>query len=282
VNSQNLSYQLGYTQFADLTTEEFEKTILVDPTTLQEQVKFLNQRAIDFDTLADEDDNLKSQTITQATVDWSSQMNPVRDQGSCGNCWDFAGVGSIEHAIYRSGNSNTSYLSVQQVSDCAPNLPRGGCHGAAGHTALDFSINTGIVRDTVYPWTSGNGIPGAACLPISNSAERIRISKYTTLPQNVALSAFLSTVNQGATVVLVYATNLSLYKSGIWAPTDCETVNHAVVAVGYRYDSNNNLIIKVRNSWANTFGVNGYFEVYYNASTSTCGITGSGGWFPTM
>jgi C1A family cysteine protease len=58
------------------------------------------------------------------------------------------------------------------------------------------------------------------------------------------------------------------YKSGIVKATDCgETVNHAVLVVGYNEDS-----YIVKNSWGANWGEEGYIRLERNGNTDTCGI----------
>lgn len=53
---------------------------------------------------------------TPSSVDWSPQMNAVRDQGNCGGCHTFSTIASLEGASMVAGNPVE--LSEQQVIDC--------------------------------------------------------------------------------------------------------------------------------------------------------------------
>jgi hypothetical protein len=60
-------------------------------------------------------------------------------------------------------------------------------------------------------------------------------------------------------------------------PTSVEATNHAVVIVGYGVDANTNLPYwKVRNSWGNNWGEQGYFRI--QSGVNMCGIE-SGAYF---
>jgi C1A family cysteine protease len=279
-NAKNLSYKYGFTKFTDMTDEEFEKTHLSDPKYFEDEKKrFLaDSTKIDFDTMADE---LDSHPV-RGTVDYSSQMNTVRDQGSCGDCWAHAGTGAVEHLLYRSGKKS-SLIAVQHVTDCATNgvNAKGGCNGGAGMAVFLFSKKTGIFYEEDYPWTSGAlGEAGTCQDDGTGNQTRVFVKGYNTCKTDACpISSYLSMLDGGAMVVSMYATKLKYYTSGVWDPETCGSSNHAVVAVGYRYDENNNLILKIRNSWGDDFGLAGYFEIYYKESTLTCGLT-EHAWIP--
>ena len=62
------------------------------------------------------------------SVDWrdSNNVPPVKEQGSCGSCWSFATVATVESA-YSIAGGNMLDLSEQQLVDCdTENL---GCNG---------------------------------------------------------------------------------------------------------------------------------------------------------
>jgi len=53
--------------------------------------------------------------------DWRNQgiVTDVKSQGSCGSCWAFAAVGSME-SIWAKETGELLNLSVQQLIDCGP------------------------------------------------------------------------------------------------------------------------------------------------------------------
>jgi len=53
-------------------------------------------------------------------VDWVAQgaVNPIQNQGSCGSCWAFSAVASIEGAHWRSTGALGKF-SEQELVDCA-------------------------------------------------------------------------------------------------------------------------------------------------------------------
>lgn len=71
---------------------------------------------------------------TSFTVDWSTStpplITPVKNQGSCGSCWAFAGIGEIESYFLKQHKLFLD-LSEQQMVDCLPAVQSGnlGCGG---------------------------------------------------------------------------------------------------------------------------------------------------------
>jgi hypothetical protein len=75
------------------------------------------------------------------------------------------------------------------------------------------------------------------------------------------------------------STIFNLYKGGvikaIGCPTSVYTTNHAVVIVGYGVDATTNLPYwKIRNSWGNNWGEQGYFRI--QRGVNMCGIESDG------
>jgi C1A family cysteine protease len=269
VNSQNLSYKLGYNEFSDMSDEEFVELYTANSKFLKDQIYSL--------TLSNEDiqnNNESSLKLTQSSViDWSSGMNEPRQQGACGDCWAFASTATIEHAL-KVQNKDNSYLSTQHLTDCVKDgvNPLGGCKGATIQAPFKFAQKYGILREKVYPFTSGTSGKHGTCNENKISAERVKIGGYETV-LNGDINKWLQKLSQGPIMAMMYAPPiLNSYVSGIWEPKECLEVNHAIVAVGYRYE-NNELILKIRNSWGPDWGQKGYFEIKYNQNNFTCSIT---------
>jgi cathepsin H len=65
-----------------------------------------------------------------------------------------------------------------------------------------------------------------------------------------------------------------LYKSGVFSDPGChdspQTVNHAVLAVGYGVNENGTPYWIIKNSWGANWGINGYFHM--EMGKNMCGI----------
>ncbi len=62
-------------------------------------------------------------------------VTPAKDQGSCGSCWAFAAVGTIESRILKEGGPANDLSEQQQVS-C--NHYMSGCRGGSGKSLLFY------------------------------------------------------------------------------------------------------------------------------------------------
>lgn len=68
-----------------------------------------------------------------ASRDYTSQMQPIVNQGSCGSCWAFAAVAQLE-AFYKK-NSYNYVMSPQYLVDCSRGTNQG-CNGGWPATAM--------------------------------------------------------------------------------------------------------------------------------------------------
>jgi C1A family cysteine protease len=74
--------------------------------------------------------------------------------------------------------------------------------------------------------------------------------------------------------VLLNASKLQFYDSGVFNPYRCnpETLNHAVLNVGFCTDTTDGDYFIIKNSWGEKWGEKGYFRIARTEGAGTCGI----------
>ncbi len=220
-----------------------------------------------------------TQSVSEVTLptyfDWRNVngynwMTPVKDQGDCGSCWDFAAVGAVEANMkiqeYNS-SSITPDLSEQDVLSCsgAGDCPNGG----NSEPALDYIKNSGTVDEGCFPYqavdANGNNFFGGGFTPVlcsdrcSNWRSRLfNISAWGYVPPNM-VKQYLTTYGPLAVYLAMDGDPDSngIFTCGGVSPAQ----DHAVVIVGYN-DTGGYWIIK--NSWSSDWNGDGYFNLYYN------------------
>lgn len=244
VNQQNAEHLLvggdavfGVTKFSDLTAAEFKATYL----TYKPMNTSVPRVSIEIDgELA-------------SAVDWRTKgaVTAVKDQGQCGSCWAFSTTEAIESYSFLSSGKLQS-LSPQQINSC--DKTDDGCNGGNTETAYAYVKGAGgIMTESDYPYTSGTGKTGVCKFDASKVA--VKITGYT--PVATGESNLQAALNNGPVSVCLAAESFQTYTSGI-LKTCLGQVDHCVQAVGY--DSTNNYWL-VRNSWATSWGEEGYIRI---------------------
>jgi len=200
--------------------------------------------------------SIEESDVTVGAVDWD--VTPVKDQGSCGSCWAFGTMGSIEH-VHKLNTGATVDLAEQQLVDCEPRS--NGCSGGRPDWAMSYLAGKSIYTTSSYPYQARDG----TCKTGSSSG--VTIGGYKTVTKSD--SGLASALGSSAVTVMVYAdSKFQHYSSGILTGTSTTcSLNHAVLATGY--GSN---FWKIKNSWGKSWGENGYIR--FERTTSGCGPFG--------
>lgn len=199
--------------------------------------------------------------------DWRSHdgVTAVKDQGSCGSCWAFAGTAEMESKIriyyYRELN-----LSEQQVISCNPY--GSGCGG--GWSGASYYVHTyyGGILENCMPYQASDAI----------SCTQDDYLKFTSIDNWVSLSNNIDQIktaiyNNGPVCTSVDANSAwDGYAGGVITAPGAGT-NHLVLIVGWddRVGANGAWIIK--NSWGGGWGIAGYAYVAYGACNIGTGVT---------
>lgn len=204
--------------------------------------------------------------------DWRDHngVTPVKNQGSCGSCWTFSTVGSLEaHELLK--YKSFTPMSEQQLVDCASTTGNHGCEGGLPSWAFLYVEGaTGISTETAYPYFAKDRPctvdPSTFVLDVHGGSVNI------TQGDEVELADAL--YNHGpVSVAFEVVDGFRDYKTGVYKSTVCkdttEDVNHAVVAVGYGTENGTPYWL-VKNSWGTDWGDEGYFKI--ERGTNMCGI----------
>jgi hypothetical protein len=93
----------------------------------------------------------------------------IKNQGSCGSCWAFSANASMESA-YAIFHGTLYNLAEQQLVSCSHSFGNNGCSGGWPGNAFSYAAVTPITTNSIYPYTSGNGVTGT-CQYVSGTGK---------------------------------------------------------------------------------------------------------------
>lgn len=256
-NQKNLSWKLGVNQFADLTPEEFRMQFLGFKKPLENNIP----RITDY--------SLKNIRDLPKEVDWRKKnvVNPVKDQSSCGSCWAFSTIGSMESA-YAIKTGTLYSLSEQQLVDCSKSYGNNGCSGGLMDDGFQYAEKNALCSESSYPYTAADGTCQTSCKGL------VQLKSYVDVPQNDEKALQAAIVLQPVSVAVEADTDIQLYSSGIIDNPNCgQNLDHGVVTLGFGTENGKEYYI-VRNSWSSSWGEQGYFRLARNVASPSgmCGI----------
>lgn len=254
----------GITQFMDMTPEEFKGNF----TTLN-MTDFPSNATAFFanSTFNSSRRFLQSEDIIPENFDWRDHgvLGHVKLQGSCGGCWAFSALTSLESAIYRK-YGYLPILSVQQLVDC--DNGNWGCSGGIIHNAYQYIRDYGVEEAQTYPYEYGQG----SCRYNSRRA-KFSLANFVYLGDDDEVKMKAMLIKYGPLAITINANLLQYYTGGVlnveyescpYAPT------HGVVIVGYGTTKRGLDYWIVRNSWGPNWGEDGYFRI--SRGRGLCGV----------
>ena len=264
IKSQNLSFETGITQFADLTQQEFKK-------------KYLN---LNYDAMAvaNFDPYIpKKSNDVPSSFDWRTQnrVTPVKSQSECNSAWAYSAMANLE-GLYAGYYGVLVDFSIGLLVDC-DNMDAG-CNGGLMEYAFTWLKKNGIMTEEDYP-TIGHK---SGCKANKDKYINMTVTGFKKLGKSYdvfscvdeeLMKEFL--YENGPLSIAFNAYCLHLYSRGI---VDMEIekcpisgINHAALLVGYGTDNDSGLDYWiVKNEWGKSWGENGYFRI--RRGNGTCGI----------
>lgn len=213
----------------------------------------------------------RNRTSNPDRVDWREKnvITPIKDQKSCGSCWAFSAVESLE-SHYAIAFGKLLELSPQALVNCVSNPQAcggdGGCKGATMELAFNFTGREGLPLNAIVPYVGRSGV----CRPFTAS---VKSTGYVKLPPNDANELEIALATIGPVSVIVAALTWQFYGGGIYngcsapLPSIGNELDHAVQAVGYGSENGHRYWL-VRNSWG-SWGEQGYIRISRDSDAKT-------------
>merc|ERR1719204_1939935 len=248
------SWTMGITQFSDMTTKEFKEYISCG-SLKHKSSKMMFDAPVNWNKTA------------KTSVDWVAKgaVTPVKNQGGCGSCWAFSTTGAIEGRYFIAKGTLNS-LSEQDLVDCSKE--NSGCNGGLMDYAFEFAEgNGGLCSESDYPYL---GYRQWRCKD-SQCAKEDAITGYSDVRATTA--ALEAACDQGPVSIAIEADQSSFqqYSGGVLTAACGNSLDHGVLLVGYGTDGGNDYW-KVKNSWGETWGEEGYIRLCRNCNMNCRGI----------
>jgi papain like protease len=223
--------------------------------------------------------------------DWTT---PVKHQGNCGSCWDFAAIGTLESIIKIRENRPEIELdlSEQYVLSCLPAAANNyglGCLGGTPYKAFYYMMNDGVegnyangaIPESCFPYRADDQIPcddksedwTNQLIPIADCGEQW-VGFDTEQNRNYVKSIIYE---NGPIATGINVSN-ELIQWGNWFNNENDyfkdpdmpwgnRLNHIIVLIGWHDDDQiqNGGYWICKNSWGTDWGYDGFFNIEYGA-----------------
>jgi C1A family cysteine protease len=255
------TFTIGYTSASDQPMEVLAGLRI--PSNFMEVEKKQNAFAEEARKLLPDDRAFRACEPSDTKFDWRrlGKVSPVRSQGPCGSCWDFASIGAYESSYAILNNLHID-ASEQHVLQCSG---AGTCKGGWPATAFTWMLTDGVADETAAPYLAQD----APCP--SDIRTPYRTAMWAFVTQTPWVTPSVDEVKEaicshGAVVATVHSnTNaFKLYTGGVYNEKAMGNVDHAVLLVGWD-DKRGAWLMK--NSWGTNWGEQGYMWIAYGSNS---------------
>jgi len=211
---------------------------------------------------------------TPDMLDWRlyGAVSPVKDQASCGSCWSFGSVGTLEGANFLKTGELVRF-SQQALMDCSWGFGNNACDGGEDFRVYQFMLKHGGIptEDSYGPYLGNDGF---CHMNDSNIEIGFQIKGYVNVTSGDLDAMKVALAKHGPLSIGIDASHrsLSFYSSGIYYEPECDNtpdgLDHAVLAVGYG-ELNGHRYWLVKNSWSTFWGNDSY--VLMSQKDNNCG-----------
>ncbi|CAN0190144.1 unnamed protein product [Ascophyllum nodosum] len=249
-------FTLGHNEFSHLSWEEFKDTHF-GYNRRPQQEPAAEVKPSKWSRAATSRRRLTPAAELPDEVDWERDgaVAPVQNQGMCGSCWAFSAIGAMEGAYFMA-NQELVKFSEEQVVDC--DKVDQGCMGGDMGQAFDWmKDNGGVCTEEDYPY-AGLWPPFKTCYSTCSVVEGTEVKEWAQVDAtDEALMEALANVGPVAIAIEADQMAFQFYSSGVFTASCGSKLDHGVLVVGYGTEDGTDFW-KVKNSWGNTWGMNGY------------------------
>lgn len=219
-------------------------------------------------------DTLRALQATPLPATWDSRtlgwIGPIKNQLSCGSCWDFSGTCVVEVAYNKAGvggGPDQFVLSEEYTLSCGNN---GGCRGDDNTNVLQWAKQTGLPLSKDYgPYTASPGHclfkQGMTLYKIDDWGFADSNGGQGVTPTDDIKRAIMQYGCVGCAIAADNA--LMNHPAGqVFDHTTSSRIDHDVVLVGWDDGKGKNGAWLLRNSWGTSWCDAGYCWIGYGVN----------------
>lgn len=193
----------------------------------------------------------------------------IRNQGSCGSCWAFAGTGVMQDRWCLRRPRRKKKFSPQWLVSC--DTTNFACNGGYLSRSWKYIKKYGVCTEQCFPYSSGGGVVESCPKKCKNGKKikRYKIKKYykvgNWIPFNSLRARFIQRelyLRGSVEMSFKVYEDFFQYKSGVYEYVYGDYVGgHAVRLIGWGKTKKGKKYWIIANSWGKNWGINGVFYI---------------------